>query len=210
MKKVLLITFLLLLLYAPFIAIKPITNYYRSYGDLAKKYECYPIEMCEADFNGDGKKDIFTIVDEPNEIYQHYYHLKIFVEENDQPKEILNVRYDSTDNNFRTHIALYQAEDRKELIIYDTINKENFFFWDGDRLSPIWDGKTISSGDERPMMELAIRKAMSLEDDTEGLFNNMILQPALLLLFGLYFFVLLTSAGMYFYFQKKLKQNLYQ
>lgn len=209
MKKVLLIIFLLSLLYAPFIAIKPITNYYRMYADLAKKYECYPIEMCKSDFNGDGKTDFLMIVDEPNEIYQHYYRLKIFVEENNQPKEILDIRYDSIDGTYRTHIALYENDGRKELIIYDTINNENFFFWDGDRLSPIWDGKTISPADERPMMEYEIRKGMSLEDDTEGLFKNMILQSTLLLMFGLYYFVLLITVGMYFYFQKKLKQNLY-
>lgn len=210
MKKALLIIFLLLFLYAPFIVVKPIPNYYRMYADLAKKYECYPIEMCKADFNGDGKIDLFTIVDEPNEIYRHYYWLKIFVEENNQPKEILNIRYDSIDDTYRTHIALFEQNGRKELIIYDTINKEKFFFWDGERLSPIWDGKTISPGDERPTMEMEIRKAMSFEDDTESLFNNIILQPALLLLFGLYYFVLLMSVGMYFYFQKKLKQKFYQ
>src|SRR5438128_1861380 len=114
MKKLLLIPFLLLLLYAPFLIIKKKGQYDQYYENIAKKYDCFPIETCKADFNGDGKMDIFTIVDEPNDVWQHYYRLKIFVEENNQSKEILNIRYDLIGNNYRTHIAVFENYERKE------------------------------------------------------------------------------------------------
>jgi len=208
MKKVLLITLSAFLLYAPFLAVKPIKNYYEFYEKIAEKYECYPIETCKVDFNGDGKLDIFTIVDEPNETWQHYYRLKIFIEEDNQTKEILNIRYILVDSKYRTHVAIFENNPRKELVIYDTINKEKFFFWDGNQLSPIWNGKTQSI-DEIAISENLISKAMSMEDEMGSVDEKSAVNLTLSYLFGLYYFVLLTSFGMYFYFQKKLKQRLF-
>jgi len=202
LNKILLIPFLFLLVYAPFLTVKPIKNYYRHYEEIARKYECYPIETCRADFNGDGKPDIFKIVDEPNELYRHYFRLKIFVEENNRPKEILDIRYDSKDNTYRTHVAVAQIYERKELIIYDTINKEQFFCWNGEQLTPIWDGKTPSI-DELAVNEQNIRYAMSLNDDTGGFNQKIALDLTLTFLFALYYFVLAAAVGLYLYFRKR-------
>lgn len=205
MKKLLLISFLLFLVYAPFLAIRPIQNYYKYYETIAEKYDCYPIETCKADFNGDGEMDIFTIVDEPNEEYRHNYRLKIFTNENNQPREIFNIRYDSTDRTFRTHIAVAESSERKQLIIYDTINVQQFYFWDGNKLSPISDDTNFILED---IHTREIWKAMSLEDDTGGFNQKMALDLTLIPLFGLYYLMLLTTIGTYFYFKKKTKLNL--
>ena len=199
MKKILLIALLLSLLYAPFLAIKPIKNYYTYYESIAKKYDCYPIEICTSDFNNDGKADIFLIINEPNEKERYNYRLKVFVEQDNQIKEILNIKYDSTDGTLRTHVAVFEENSQKKLLIYDTINTQQFFFWDGNQLSPT---------KERTQLETEIWKAMSLEDDTGGFNQKIALDLTLIPLFGLYYFLLLTTIGMYFYFQKKLKLKL--
>ena len=209
MKKILLIAFMSFLFYAPFLAIKPIKNYYDYYENIAKKYECFPIETCQFDFNSDGKLDIFKIVDEPNEVWQHYYRLKIFVEENNQTKEILNIRFNPIKKNYYgTHLAIAEIHERKELVIYDTINKEQFFFWDGNQLSPIWDGKTISPGDELALWERSIQRAMYLEDDKGGFNEKSLIYKSITYIFGLYYLVLSIVIGITFYFQKKLNQKL--
>ena len=194
MKKVLLVIFLLFLLYAPFLTVRPIKNYYQNYETIAKKYECYPIETCQADFNGDGKPDVFSRINEPNEKEGYFERLKIFVGNDNQTKEIFNSKYDHTDNTFRTHIAVFEENGQKKLVVYDTINPEQFFCWDGNKLSP-----TLN----RTQLELEIWKAMSLNDDTGGFNQKIAIDSTLIFIFGLYYFVLLASIGSYLYFTKK-------
>ena len=209
MKNFLLLMFLFLLVYAPFLASREINNYYERYEAIAKKYECYPVETCKADFNGDGKLDRFMLVDEPNEVYlKNYYRLKIYVEENNQPKEILNIRYDGIDNTYRTHIAVVEQFGEKKLIIYDTINKEQFYVWDGSRLSPIWDGKELDVSKERAILEREIQKAMALEDDTGGFNEKIMFRTSIYSHFVLYYLMLLTTVGIFLYFSRKSKPKL--
>ena len=80
MKKILLPIIIVFLFVAPFLIIKPIRNYYTHYKEIAKKYDCYPIESCKSDFNNDGKADIFSIINEPNGNEHYNYRLKIFVQ----------------------------------------------------------------------------------------------------------------------------------
>jgi len=201
MKKFLLITFLLFLLYAPFLTIKPIKNYYKAYEDIAKKYECYPIENCLADFNKDGKNDTFLTNNEPTQIERVNYRLKVLVDSDGKEKEILNVNYDHTDNTLRTHVAVFEEDGKKKLIIYDTVNTEQFFFWDGNRLSPT---------PERTFLEREIWKAMSLEDDTGGFNQKIALDLTLIPLFGLYYIILLASIGIFIYFKKISNAHFFQ
>jgi len=204
-KKILLVLCLLFLFYAPFPIIEPIRVYYDGKEAIAKKYECYPVESCKADFNGDGKADIFTIADEPNEVFKHYYYLKIYVEENNQKKEILKIRYDLFRDNSRTHIAIVERYDQKELIIFDPINKEQFFIWDGSRLSPLWNGKELSFENERAINERWISQAMGLGDVEGGLIEKKAIFTMLWCLFGLYYFVLSGSIGLFLYYSKTPK-----
>jgi hypothetical protein len=199
MKKILLILFLLLLLYAPFLATKSIKSNYAYYESIAKKYDCYPIEICKSDFNNDGKADIFSVVNDPKEKERYNYRLKVFVEQNNQIKEILNIKYDQTDNTLRTHVAVFEENGQKKLLVYDTINTQQFFFWDGNQLLPT---------NERTQLESEIWKALSLEDDTGGFNEKILFDSTLIPLFTLYYLLLSTTIGMYFYFQKKLKLKL--
>lgn len=202
MKKILFTLFFLILLYAPFLVVKSVSDYYEHHEKIAKKYECYPVETCRTDFNDDGKPDVFKIVDEPDKEFLHFYRLKIFVEESDRPKEILNIPYDSTDNTYRTHVAVAQFFGRKELIVYDTISNEQFFYWNGERLASIRIGET-DTFDERAVYEQEIRRAMSINDDTGGFDLKIMILSTFKLFFGLYYFVLFAGVGLFFYSNKQ-------
>lgn len=211
MKKIILPAFLLVLIYAPFAVSRQFTNYYERYEAIAKKYECYPVETCQADFNGDGKPDRFVMVDEPNDVYLHYYRLKIFIEENGVEKEILDLRYDQIDNTYRTHTAVVEQFGEKKLIIYDTVNKEPYYIWDGSRLAPVWDGKTPSHPViERAIHEREIRQAMALEDDTGGFNQKIMFQTSLYSLFALYYTMLSIAVGIYVYFTRRSKPKFFR
>lgn len=208
MKRVLQLIFLLALAGAPLLATKGIFNYYAHYEALAKKYECYPVETCRADFNGDGKPDVFKIVDEPNEVFLHYYWLEIYVEENGQPKQILKIRFDALDNTFRTHVAVAELHGEQTLIVFDTLNKDPYYLWDGERLAPLGNGNEPSLHAERPVYEQQIRQAMALEDDMGGFNEKILLKTSLNSLFALYYLLLAAAAGSYFYDRKKSKLKL--
>jgi hypothetical protein len=199
MKKIVFVLLLLFLLVAPFLTVKPIKNYYKRYEEIARKYECYPIEKCVSDFNDDGKPDLITVVDEPNFQERFNYRLKIFVESSGEKKQILNVKYDPTDNTLRTHVAVLEEGGTKKLVIYDTINSQQFFFWDGETLSP---------SENLTVLEREIWNAMALEDDTGGFHQKIAIDLTLIPLFGLYYLVLFSSIGMCLYFRKKLKLHL--
>jgi hypothetical protein len=189
--------FLIFILFvAPFLAVKPIYNYYSYYEEIARKYECYPIEKCSSDFNEDGKADIFSITNEPTGNERYNYRLKIFVDQKGANKEILNIKYDPTDNTFRTHIAILEENGQKKLIIYDTINANQFFVWNGNKLAP---------SEKITLLEREIQQAMAYEDDTGGFRLRNAIDLTLIPVFGLYYFLLLISIGMYLYFNKKPK-----
>jgi hypothetical protein len=179
------ILLLLFLCSAPFLAVKPVRNYYKYYEEIAKKYECYPVDDCKSDFDGDGKPDVFTDTE------------RLIILAGSQ--QILNIKYDHTDGTFRTHVAVFEEKDVKKLVVYDTINTEQFFYWDGNKLSPT---------KERTQLEFEIWKAMSLNDDTGGFNEKINLDLIFMFIFGLYYFVLIGSVCMYIYFKRKLKLEL--
>jgi hypothetical protein len=209
MKVILQLMFLLAFVGAPFLATKGIFDYYGHYEALAKKYECYPVETCRADFNGDGKPDIFRVVDEPNDVYQHYYRLEIYIEENGAPKQILKIPFDNIDGTYRTHIAVAEFYGEKTLIIFDTINKEPYYIWDGERLSPLWDGKEMNPRAERAIYEQSIRQAMALDDDMGGFNEKIMLKTSINSLLALYYLLLSVAAGIYFYCKQKSKLKFF-
>jgi len=190
------------LVVAPFFVVGPINNHYNRYEEIAKEYECYPIEKCKFDFNGDGKFDSFSVVNEPTNAERYNYRLKIYVENGGLPREIINLRYDSTDNTFRTHLAPFEESGIKKLVVYDTINPVQFF---------VWNGSELAVQQERSLLERDIWNAMSLEDDTGGRWTKFGLEITLIAFFGLYYFVLVAGTVLYIHLQRKLtKTQTYQ
>lgn len=190
MKKLFLVSILLFFFIAPFLVLLPTYNYYSHYKDVAKKYDCYPIETCQSDFDGDGNSDRFLIVDESNENERYNYKLKIFTGANN---EILNIKYETTDNTLRTHIAVFEEKGQKKLIIYDTLNAEQFYHWNGEKLVA---AKDISNE------EREIRKAMSLQDDTGGFRTRSLFELLLIPIFAIYYLLLFSTIGIIYYYKK--------
>lgn len=187
---------------APFIVVWPINNHYNRYEEIAKEYECYPIEQCKFDFNGDGKFDSFSVINEPTNAERYNYRLKIHVENGELQQEIINLSYDSTDNTLRTHLAPFEEKGVKKLVVYDTINPVQFF---------VWNGSELAAQQKRSLLERDIWNAMSLEDDTGGRWTKFGLELTLLVFFGLYYFVLVVGLALSLHLQKKLtKTQTYQ
>jgi hypothetical protein len=191
-KTIFLGLFFLLLLYLPFLAVSQIRTYDKYSDEFANRIECYPVETCRADFNRDGKNDVFTVVEEPNEMWlKNYYRLKIFAEQDGRPKEILNLRYSSFDTDYRTHLAVVGfSDEEKHLVIFDTVNAQQVFAWDGTRLSPTT---------EQTIHENFVRNAMARRDEGGGAFEKEFIDSAFFYLFALYYFVLSIAVGLYFY-----------
>ncbi len=199
MRKFLLLFFLLFLFIAPLLTIKPVYNYYAYYENIAKKYDCYPIKNCSFDFNGDGKSELFSVVADSTEKEPFNFRLKIFIESDSNKKQILNVKYDPTDNTFRTHVAAFEEAGTKKLTIYDTVNSQQFFVWNGEQFLP----------SENPsVLEREIWKAMSLEDDTGGFNQKIGVDLILIFWFGIYYLVVVSVIGLVFYLKRKSKLNL--
>lgn len=202
MSKFIKFLIFLVLVAAPFFAVKPINNYYNRYEEIAREYECYPIKNCKFDFNDDGKFDSFLVANEPTQSENYNYRLKIHVETVEGLREIINLRYESTDNTFRTHIAPFEEKGSKKLVIYDTLNLSQFF---------VWNGSQLVVQQNRTRLEQDIWKAMSLEDDTGGFNEKTALDLTLIGLFCLYYFVLGTGTALLICLHRKLvKTHTYQ
>lgn len=178
---------------APFVAIRPIQSFYQENHRRVKEYECYPVEECNFDFNGDSKAEVFQVEDRPSGDEYHNFRLVITTNDGMTRKEILNIKYDQTDGTFRTHVAAFEENGRKKLVIYDTINTHQFFFWDGNRLSP---------SENMSFLERKIRSAMELEDDTGRAQKSAVyFTIALFILF--YYGVIVVGIVGYFYLRNK-------
>jgi len=182
---------------APFLAVLPIYNNYNRYERIAKEYECYPIETCKFDFNGDDKFDLFSVINEPTPSERYNYRLKIQVETVKGLNEVLNIRYGLTDSTLRTHTSPFEESGVKKLVVYDTVNTCQFF---------VWNGSELVAQQNRTQLEQDIWEAMSLEDDT-GRSNKIALDLTLIALFGLYYFVLIAGTTLCFHLQRKLTKS---
>ncbi len=198
MKSAFWILPIVLFVAAPFFVVGPINNHYNRFEKIAKEYECYPVENCRFDFNDDGKFDSFSIVNEPTNAERYNYRLKIHVENGGLAREIINLRYDSTDNTLRTHLAPFEESGVKKFIVYDTINPVQFF---------VWNGSELVVQQDRTLLEQEIWKAMSLEDDTGGRWTKFVLGLTFIALFGLYYFVLVIGAVLYIHLRRKLAKT---
>jgi hypothetical protein len=82
------------------------------------------------------------------------------------------------------------ADEEKHLVIYDTVNTQQVFAWDGARLSP-----TI----EQTIVENIVRHAMARRDEGGGSVEKELIDSAFFYLFCIYYFVLSIAVGLYFY-----------
>lgn len=136
---------------------------YERLDRLADSHECYPFETCTFDLNGDGTLDHVEISSEPTELDRYHSRLKVFVSPS-QPDPALNVEYVHVDGTFRTHLAYLEEAGVKKIVLYDTLNPQQFFSWNGSELV---------SSTSPTYLETQIRDAMALRDDTGG-FNTRI------------------------------------
>jgi hypothetical protein len=198
-KKITAVFFTCLLAAAPLFAVYKFYRYYARYDEIARKYECYPFANCNADFNQDGIRDWIETVYEPKN-GEHNYRLKFFLNNKGQTREILNIRYENTDGSFRTHVALLEEQGISKVVIYDTNNQGQYYYWDGQRLSLT----------ERPSpVEMEIRTAMGLRDDTG---RAQILQFELLGIpvLGLYYLLLAITIGCVVHYRRKLNAGYFE
>lgn len=193
MNKYLFVIGLLIFFLTPVTTFYFIKSHYDYYDGLGKQYDCYPIGKCQIDIDGDSKSDFVKVVDESAPNNKFNYRLKIFLNKENQQPEVLDLKYDSTDNTFRTHIAFFIENDKRKFTVYDTKNEHQYFYWDGQKLTP----------SQNPTeLEEKIRKALGYNDDTGG-FHTKIFYPFLIIP-GLitYYFLFFISVGVYFYIRK--------
>jgi len=146
---------------------------------LAKIYECNPVDNCSFDLNGDGVVDKVKIITEPKEKAPYHSRVKIYVSEHVTPD--LNIENVHVDNTYRTHLAYIEENNLKKIVIYDTVNTDQFFHWNGSTLSP---SSTPS------YLEKRVRAAMAIGDDTGGFHTRIIFE------FGFFYFSIVYYVGL--------------
>lgn len=140
------------------------TRNYAALDELAKTYECYPVTACSFDLNSDGFQDRIEISLEPTNDAPYYSRLKVYVG-GDSPA--LNIENVHVDNTFRTHLAYLEEDGIKKIVIYDTANSQQFFFWNGAELL---------AAAEPSELERRVRSAMALGDDTGGFHQRIVFE----------------------------------
>lgn len=198
-KKIAVVFFTCLLAAAPLFAVYKFYCYYARYDEIARKFECYPFENCNADFNQDGVRDWIEKVYEPKG-GQHDYRLKFLLNDKGQTKEVLNIRYENTDGSFRTHAALLEEGGISKVVIYDMNNQGQYYYWDGQRLS-------LSEGPSP--LEMEIRTAMGLRDDT-GRDQLWLFELLWIPILGLYYLMLAITIGCVVHYRRKLNAGYFE
>ena len=128
---------------------------YARHDELVKMAECYPFP-CAADFNGNGTLDRLDVVQKnPHDRFDWWLTIA------DGERELFSIPYDSTDNTFRTHAAIYKPAQVEvpHLLIYDGASRQRInavFAWDGEKMREI----------EASSLEREILSAMAARDDT--------------------------------------------
>jgi hypothetical protein len=160
--------------------------------ELVKKYECYPLDTCAADFNEDGLPARFEVA----RTYPVSGDLIVI----DGNKEVLRLTYDHTDRTLRTHTAICRENDKTHLLIYDGASQKPplraVYEWDGEKLV----------GVKPAGIEAEILSAMAAYDDTGGWNDRTVFRPIKRMLYlGAYYVVFIVSVGIALY--KKLRRS---
>lgn len=183
-----------LALLAPLVLFVSVKIYFDTKSALADKYECYPFEACIADFDNDGLPDSIEMQSDQVVDSNLTYRLKFFTNQAAGKTEVLNIQCNKTDGSFRTHVALLSEEGRQKVVIYDTINEEQYFFWNGEKFVP----STNPS-----LLERDIRYSLGLNDDTGGMHIKILLVVAFIPLSALYYFALFITAAVLIYRRRR-------
>ena len=160
--------------------------------ELVKEYECYPLDACAADFNGDGLPARF----EGAKTYAVTGEIKVI----EGKKEVLRLAYDHTDNTLRTHTAVHRENDKARLLIYDGASHKPplraAYEWNGEKLVEV-----------KPAgVEEEILSAMAAHDDTGGWNDRAVFRPIKRALYlGAYYIVLIAAVAIALY--KKLRRS---
>jgi hypothetical protein len=199
MRKLFALNGLLILVLIPIVIFYLVKNYYDYYDNLGKQYDCYPIEKCQIDIDGDLKSEIIKVIDESTPNNKFNLRLKVFLNREIERTEILDLKYDPTDNTLRTHIAFLVEDETRKFIIYDTKNEYQYFYWNGQQLVPSYNPSEL---------EKEIRKALGYNDDTGGfhtkIFYPFLLIPVLIIYYSLFFILI----GVYVYLRKNRNLTL--
>ncbi|MCA1566209.1 MAG: hypothetical protein LC803_11340 [Acidobacteria bacterium] len=147
----------------PVLADRRLGAKYARHDELVKMAECYPFP-CAADFNSNGALDRLGVVQK--NLHDRFDWWLTIV---DGERELFSTPYDSTDNTFRTHAAIYKPAQVEvpHLLIYDGASRQRIsavFAWDGERMREI----------EASSLEREILSAMAARDDT-GSWNQWVM-----------------------------------
>ena len=175
-----------------------VTRNYASLDRLAAKYECYPVDKCSFDLNSDGTVDRIEISIEPTHDDPYYSRLKIYVS-NALTQPDLNIEKVHVDNTFRTHLAYLEENGIKKIVVYDTVNPVQFFYWDGSKLLPALQPSEL---------ERRVREAMALGDDTGGFNTRIVFQSGFAAFCFVYYFVLIATIAIYFFRRRSRTQKI--
>ena len=171
---------------------------YARLDHLARTYECYPVETCLFDLNSDGVVDRIETSAEPTKDDPYQYRLKIYLS-NTVSQPALNLEKVHVDNTFRTHLAYLEENGIKKIVVYDTVNPDQFFYWDGSKLLPA----------TRPSeLEQRIRAAMALGDDTGGFNERIFFELGFTALCFAYYFVLILVVAIYWFWRRSRTRKL--
>jgi len=195
MRRKILIFAIFVLAVGPLLISLSVKRYYESHEQLAGKYECYPFNTCNVDFNSDGVPDSIA----PNGKYTHDLRLKFFLNQENSKTEILDLKYDSTDGTFRTHVAPLVEDGVSKVVIYDTYDQGQYYFWDGEKLALNYKPSAL---------EKQVRTAMSLRDDTGGMPIKIIVTIFSPLILYFYYLLFVAAIGSVIFYRKYLRPSL--
>jgi hypothetical protein len=127
---------------------------------LLKQHECRNI-TCEADFNGDGEKDLI-VVDETTPPLPYYTSwLTVSV----RGREALRLPIRETDGSFRTHVATLTDDGRARLLVADGITGR-----ESESLSKVfaWNGNAFASQQPSADDQELLSAMMAFDDAGHG------------------------------------------
>lgn len=170
---------------------------YASLDRLSRKYECDPVDKCSFDLNSDGAFDRIEISIEPTHDDPYYARLKLYVSEGIAQPD-LNIEKVHVDGTFRTHLAYLEENGIKKIVVYDTVNPVQFFYWDGSKLSP---------SSQPSELERRVREAMTLGDDTGGFNQRIFFELSLAAFCFAYYFVLILVITIYLFWRRSTRSR---
>lgn len=196
MKKYLFLISVFFLLIAPIFIYFVVKDYYAYYDKLAKSYECYPMENCQVDIDGDSVFDSIKITRDMISSENPYNHPLIIIslKKDIEEVELLRLKCECADYTFRSYLAFFEEENKRKLVIYDTINENQFFYWNGQKLIPSTNPSEL---------ELEIRKAFRINDETGGFYLKMFFEALSIPFLVFYYLCLLILLSIFEYKKRK-------